>query len=223
MGSVFLIGKSERFEYNHYFEPMQGDLLDVEGEAQTSMVLNRRSFYQNLDRFECHHDYRHNKKGRVFQKDFNYYFEPADFLTYHDPNSGLTLIQVKTEIALDYIIKLNNSGYFKIEAVKMKFDKMIPYIDEIKGAWISDLKGAHLKTAGYFGPYVNLSEEYKETAEEGNVSSMVIQFISSKDGNEYTITLSNKGSIYVSNNLESIEDELDLVLEVYRKLIKPHL
>lgn len=224
MGNVFLIGKANNFECQNFFKPMQESLLNnIEGESSTSMKIKQKLFYKGLDQYDCHHDFKHNKKGRVFQRDFSYYFEPFDFLTYHNSNDGLTLVQIKTEIALDYVHQLNLSGYFNIEPVMMRFDKMIPYIHEIKGAWISELKGAHLKTAGYFGTNVNLSEEYKETAEEGKISSMVIQFISNKNGTEYTITLSNKGSIYISNKLDSIEDGLDLVLEVFNKLIKPHL
>lgn len=224
MSNVFLIAKSQKFQSTDFSFSMQGDLLEEsEGDPETYIKLSEESFHKDLDRYKCHHDYKHNKHGRVFHKDFSYYYEPIDFSTYYSSSDKLTLVQVKTDVGLDFIKQLNQSGEYSIEPVDMKFEKMIPHILEIKGAWISDLKDAHLKTAGYFGPNVNLSDEYIESAKEGNISSMVIQFTSSSDKKEYTITISRKGSIYIANTIELLEDKIELVLEVYDKLIKPHL
>lgn len=223
MAKAYLVCHSNKFIKDHYLIPIQNDLLedDVEGAPETYIKPAKENYFLNFDKYICHHDYKHNAHGRVFQKSFSYYFEPLNFYTYNNPSNALTLIQTKTDVALDFISKLSQTGEYNVEPVVVDFKSMIPHIDEVAGAWIADLKRAHLKTAGFFGPHVNKSEEYKRAAEEGNVSSISIKFTS--NSKEYTVLISGKGSIVLYDSFNTIEEELDLILQIYEQLIKPHV
>lgn len=223
MAKAYLVCTSYKFNEKDYYLPIQGDLLDVEGEPETFIKFNNKNFHRNFDQYICHHDFRHNRSGRVFKKDFTYYFEPLDFYTYHNPNNDLTLVQTKTEIAIDFIQKLRSTNKYDMEPVDIDFNSMIPHIPEVGGAWIANLKRAHLKTAGYFGPHVNKSDEYKEAAREGNVSSIQMNYIGRATNKEYTVTISKKGSIVLYDSFNTIEEEIDLIHEIYNHLINPHV
>src|SRR5690625_6167163 len=110
MGNVFLIGKANNFECQNFFKPMQESLLSIEGDSSTSMKIKQKLFYKGLDQYDCHHDFKHNKKGRVFQRDFGFYFEPFDFLSYYNLNYGLTFVQIKKEKCLDYVEHVKLTG-----------------------------------------------------------------------------------------------------------------
>src|SRR5690625_1011944 len=223
MAKAFLVCQSKKFLQKEYLIPIQKDLLDLEGKAEISIKPNHDNFHSSFGQYICHHDYLLNKKGKVFDKPFNYYFEPQDFYTYYNQDTGLTLIQTKTDAALDFINKMNRTDYFEIEPVDINFQKMIPLITEVAGAWIADLKRAHLKTADFFGSHVNKSEEYIEAASEGNISNIQMKYARSTDEKEYYIAISKKGSIILYDTLPTVEDELDIVMEVYNKFICPHL
>lgn len=225
MAKAYLLCLSDKFNESDFEISFQYDLLEdlVEGEPETYIKSYRKEFHLGFNQYKCHHDYKHNKSGRVFQQDFTYYFEPLDFYTYYCTDTNLTMIQTKTDVAIDFIQKLNETKEYDINPIEIDFEKMIPHITEIGGAWFANLKKAHLKSAGLFGPHVNKSEEYKEAAKEGNISSIQINFISGTNSKEYTVLISSRGTIVLYDTHETIEAEMELVKDIYNKLIKPHL
>lgn len=225
MVKTYLVCVTKKFKKDDFLLPMQIDLLEdeVEGEALTSINQSSDNFHIEFEQYKCHHDFKHNKSGRVFQQNFSYYFEPLNFYTYHNSNENLAFIRTKTEVALDFIEKLNTTGEYDLKPIEINFEKMIPHIDEIGGAWFANLRKAHLKSAGYFGPHVNKSEEYKEAAREGHVSSIQINYINRVNSNEYTVLISKKGSIVLYDRFETLEEELELVDQICARLIRPHV
>ena len=109
MPKTYLICISKKFLTEGYQIPIQYNLFEneVEGEAETYIKPNYEESYFGFDQYLCHHDFKHKKKGKVFQKNFSYFFEPADFNLYYNPETSLTLIGIKTDIALDFINELN--------------------------------------------------------------------------------------------------------------------
>lgn len=219
----FLVCSIERFNKDNFLVPIQNELLDNEGVSEISVKIQHTNFHDSFDQYQCRHDFKHNKSGRVFGRSFNYYFEQLKFYTYYSEELNLSLIQTKTDAAIDFSQKLNETEHYIFRPIELDFSKVIPHITEVAGAWIADLKKTNLKTVGFFGPNVNRSEEYKEAAAEGNISSLQIRYISSFDQREHYVGLSKKGSIILYTVLPTIEDELNLVLDIYNKLIKPHL
>lgn len=223
MAKAYLICNSNKFKQSDFFVPIQKELFESEGESEVSIKLHKENFHLNFDQYLCHNDFIHNTRGRVFNRDFNYYIEPLSFYSYYRENKNLLYIQTKTEAALDYISKLNKTHEYGLDPVSVNFNKMIPHITEVAGVWIADLKRINLKTAGYFGPNVHRSEEYKEAAAEGNVSSIHIKYIGDKTRKEHYIVISNKGSVILYDSFQTLEDEIEIVTEVFEKFIYPHL
>ncbi|MEK6455237.1 hypothetical protein [Caldifermentibacillus hisashii] len=219
----YLLCKTNKFNREGYFIPIQQDLFEHEGTSVAKLEINKPDFHLGFDQYECYYDYKHKTKGIVFNKPFNYYFEPLNFYAYYRDDLKLSLFQTKTDAAIEFTNKLNSTKHFDINPFNIQFNKIIPLIVDVAGAWIADLKRAHLRTAGFFGPNVHKSEEYKQAAEEGNVSSIQMKYISEKNNSEYYVAISRKGSIILYDTLPTIEDEIDLVYEVYSKLICPHL
>jgi hypothetical protein len=224
MTKAFLACKTHRFnETQSYMIPIQQELFEHEGSSEIKIEIHHKDFFCRFDQYLCHHDFMHKKNGKVFGQYFNHYFEPLNFYTYYNETENLTFIQTKTDAALDFVKRLNLSKHYNLEPVKIDFTKMYPLITEVAGAWIADLKRAHLKTAGFFGPNVHKSEEFIEAASEGNVSSIQMKFISDFTKEEYSVAISKRGTIVLYDTFDTIEKELDLVNEVFTRLIKPHL
>jgi hypothetical protein len=223
LAKAYLVCDTKIFNKDDFLVPIQQKLIEDEGSSEISIKINKKNFHLSFDQYLCHHDYIHNKSGIVYGKRFTKYFEPIDFYTYYKEESNLSFIQAKSDVALDFIRQLNDTKYYQFEPIKIDFKMMLPLITEVSGAWIANLKRAHLKTAGYFGPNVHKSEEYKEAASEGNVSSIQMKFISENNKEEYYIAITQKGSIVLYDSFQTIEKELEIVYEVYNKLIYPHL
>lgn len=202
-----------------YNNPVQDKIIKDEGDPEISLKLNRENFYLDFDQYFCHHDYKQKKYGKAFDMYFNYFFEPLDFYLYYNKDSSFCLIQTRTKVAIDFLKELNKTGDFDLQTVKIDYSKMYPIINEISGAWIADLKGDYLKTAGLFGHHVDKSEEFKQAAKEGEVSSLRLRFINENSKEEHAVGISRKGAIVLYDNFNQIEDEINLVIEIYNKLI----
>lgn len=223
MAKSFLVCKANRFNKENFIIPIQQKLFEDEGTSEVKIEMHKPNFYLGFDQFMCTYDYMHKKSGRVFNRNFNYYFEPLRFYAYFLEELNLVLVQTKGDAAIDFINKLNSTKSYDIQPVDMHFNKMIPLITEVAGAWIANLNRAHLKTAGLFGPNVHKSEEYIEAASEGNVSAIQMKYILDKSKVEYYVMISKKGSIVLYDTFDTIESEIELVYDVFSKIINPHL
>lgn len=204
-----------------YFVPTQLDLM--EEQPVVSLRLNQGDFHLGFDQYLCTYDFVHNKSGRANGQYFSRYLEEKKFYTYYNKSHETALIQVNSEVALEFVRELNTTHEFNLNPVKIHFDKIIPLLPEVAGAWIADLNRTHLKTAGFFGPNVHKSEEYKQAAAEGNISSLQMKYISNSNSQEHTINISKKGSLTIYDRLQTVEDEISLINDIYQKLIYPHL
>lgn len=219
---TYLVCDVLKFNKHSYSSPIQQELegLESEGQQETSLNLSDEYYYEGFHRYNCYHDYKHNRFGKVWNKIFNYYFEPTNFYLYYNETFKLILVSIKTDVGLDFIDKLNKSSYYEIKPIEIDFMAMYPFILEINGAWIANINQTYLKTAGYFGPHVNKSEEFKQAAKIGEVSSLMLKYVSPLK-EEITIGISKKGSITLYDSFDRIEDEIYIILDIYNKLIRP--
>ncbi len=222
MGKPFLLCNVNRFKTDAYNLPMQQELeITTEGVPEIWIKPEIKKFYQSFDQYYCHHEYKHRKFGRIRDITFHYYFEPVDFYAYYDKSLNLCILQVKTDIALDYIDKLNTYSEYDLKAIEMDFSQMYSKLPYVSGAWVGQLKDTNIKTKGLFGNNVHESEEFKIAASVGKVSGLNLNFISQITNEEHYINISSKGSITLYDTFNTLQDELDIIMEIYKKLISP--
>lgn len=202
--------------------PIQQELLENEGEQISSLELQKKDYMNIFDQYKCHHDLKVKRYGKVYGRTFNHFFEPKDFKMYHNENDSYCMIQANLDTASDFVNHLNDSKKYRLSKVKINFEDMYPLINEVAGAWIADLKRTHLKKAGFFGPNVHKSEDFKAAAEEGNVSAIQMRYIG-KDQIEHYVAISKKGAISLYDQFPTVEDEISLAVDIYNTLVKPHI
>lgn len=223
MTKAYLVCDVEKFLQDSYLVPIQQQIeeLRTEGTPEIRIKLKDSIYCEGFARYNCHHEYIRKQHGIVYGQEFNYYFEPKDFYLYYSKDKELSLLQAKTEITLDFINHLNYSGYYSFNPIKINFVNMYPLITEITGGWVANLKKTFLKTAAYYGPNVNKSDEFIQAAKIGEVSHLQIKYVSPFSGEELTVGISSKGSVILYDSFERIEDEINIVLSIYETLIKP--
>lgn len=221
MAKSYLICDVAHFHKTSHLIPIQQELFETEGNPEISLNIINHDYHREFDRYDCHHDYKHNRSGKVYDQTFSYYFEQVDFYMYYNKDQRLALIGTKTDIAIDFVKKLSGDGHHEMNPVEINLAAMYPLIMEIRGVWISNLNQTYLNTAGYFGPNVNRSEEFKQASEIGDVSSLRIVYVHPESGEELDVGISKRGSVTLYSTFDRVEDEIDVVLDIYDKLIKP--
>lgn len=217
VSSYMLCDINNFYNKDEYFIPIQQELLPNEGKPEISVKLKNKLFHNGFKQYRCHHDFKHNVFGKVYGNEFNYFLEPLNFNMFK--NNDIALISVRKEVALDFISHLSKTNLYDLTPVEVNFTNMYPLITEVSGAWIADLKRAHVRTAAFFGPNVNKSNDFLDAANEGNVSSIRINFVFRE--REYSILISKDGIVVIQTHVDTFEDEIDLIMDIYEKLINP--
>lgn len=212
--------EKEDFQFDYQSEFFEDDENFMgEGTPKVSLSSDKNKFnHMCYRKILGSYDYIHQKKGKVFNKYFSRYFEEFKFPIYYNENESFLMIQIKTDVGLEFIESINSNENFNVKVINIDFEKIVQNVPEISGAWIAELKSKHLKSTGLFGPKVNLSEEYKEAINEGEISSMIITFI--YDSCEFKVNISRKGSVTLLNKIASPEQEIEILNEIYTQLLK---
>lgn len=221
MGKTYLICNLISFPNTaSYLLSQQQTLLDDEGPAEIKFNLEQTNFFKSFNKYNAHHDFKVMKKGRIKNHNFDFFYEPLDFNFYIDTTRSIMLVRIKTDVALDFVSKFNDEKPFFIQPITINFQKIIAQINDISGAWFADLNKHHLKSAGYFGDGVDKSQEYQDAAKIGNISAINFKYPAKFNNEEYAVTISSKGSLYLRESLTDEKEELDVVLEIFDNLLK---
>lgn len=238
MVKSFLVFKVDKFNTEGYFQENQINLFEenvpVEqlilrsrdtlppetGEIHFEITPTGNTILNNYKEYNCSFEMKKNKTGKVFGIIFHSYLEPSEFKLYYNVSESLCIIQTKTDVASAFVKELNHTKFFDLIPIKMDFSKIMTKVDDISGAWIAGLKGKHLNSAGLFGYNVHKSPEYKDATSKGNLSLIIIKYENPIDHYEYSVGISQKGSIILYSALESLKDELEFVYKIYNDLLK---
>jgi hypothetical protein len=128
------------------------------------------------------------------------------------------LVRTKADIAKDFIERLRK-GVDDFDALdrQVNFQELRPYLTYISGAWFADMRTANLSSAGMFGSHVDRSGEFTRAARHGTLRSLTI-FYKHREA-QYHVMITSSGTIVVYDSFDSLEEELDLVLDIKRQLL----
>jgi len=196
-------------------------LPEGEEESETSYSLSQPSFMKDVDRFTAHHELKVDRYGRAHGKYFSFYYEPYNFTFYYDRARNLVYLCAKKKVVNSFIEDIGLSSNWP--KITVNYEAMIPYLQNITGAWFCQLKLEYLNTAGYFGPHVNRSEYFKKAAELGQISVLYISLSWPLGGNEYRVGITSDGAIILPKTMELEDEEIAIVQYVYDTFIAPTL
>jgi hypothetical protein len=226
MMATYLICNTEKFSKEPFNSESQLTLKDesgfnyFEGEPTTRMEIDKKGYFQDFYSFKCHHELKEKVAGKVFGKSFNHYLKPYEFHTFYDEDSKVTLIRLNTDAAIDFMETLNNKKVYKLKRKEVNFPYIISKVHEVSGLWVSEINNVNLSSAGYYGKDVHRDEDVRDMIGNGEISYLQIKYTPFNGNEELTIGISKKGSVTLYNRLDNINDELEIVIDIYKKLLE---
>lgn len=218
---------AHRFYENVYVVSRQEELIDedglafFEGEPTSEIRPLQESHFPNFSTFSCKHDIKEKVFGRVFGRNFNYYLKPNEFFSFYNSIEELALFRLNIDASEDFVRTLNLEKVYKLEKIQIDFATLIPRVAEVSGLWISEIQSMNLSTAGYYGNDVHRNPEVQDMMKNGKISFIQIKYAKNAISEEYTIGISSKGAVNLYNKFHTISDELEIIMDIYEKLLKP--
>lgn len=143
-----------------------------------------------------------------------------EFFVFTPPNLTYAIVKAKHKIA--------NELFRRIHDKEKSFDYLLREVDliglkndlhsQVRGGWFRDLEIEDVSTAAIFGANVSDSDEWDKYANNGTLSSLVIEF--SHRGERHSVNVSLSGAITLYANYDDVYS-LDLV-EKFNRIVGKH-
>ncbi|AOV07903.1 hypothetical protein [Sporosarcina ureilytica] len=191
----------------------------VEGYGDTKITRANSEKIDNIIEYDCEHDFKQNKVGKVFNHFFEYYFVPSSFKSYYIKNDNLFIINTSTDPAIDFINKLNTQNGSNILTQNVNFEKLLKKLENVNGIWISDIKTQNLSASGLFGDQVDQSTEFDRIKEKGKISYITFT-IENMYHRSLSVGVTQNSAIIISNKLDKPGDGIEVAKKIFDTLLK---
>lgn len=215
MAKSYTFCTAERFKDGELHADLQIRLEDVEENPETYYFVEQRQFHEGFDLYKAHHDLKVRQFGKVYGKTFNSYLQPTDFAMYFRPTDRLALLATKRDVVDGFLAALAESKKgTEIKRHSVDLQSLV-HRGKIVGAWFSEIQQPNLKTAGFFGPDVDRSQEFQTATNRGQLSEVLFSHRDS-GGEEHTVAITKNGAVILYKNYATVQDELDIALQVFK-------
>lgn len=231
MAQSYHIIKASRFRnsgYNTEFQTqltIDNDIGISEGEGRTSLVRIDDLIIDDkiFNRYQTHFDLKKMAQGRVFEREFTYYFEPHDFESYFNESDGIFIISAKKDVSINLMKELNHLSPidgrvkpYKLETIPVNFQEVISRSSDVSGVW-AKVDRTNVETQAFFGTNVNDDPEVKAIIDRGHTS--YVQISITYTDIEHKIGITKEGNIVFFTTPPSTHDLINIIYYVYERLL----
>lgn len=191
----------------------------VEGYGDTKISRVKSTKNNSIIEYDCEHDFKQNKIGKVFNHLFEYYFIPTSFKSFYMKSEKIFIVNTGTDPAIDFISVLNTQNNSNILTASVDFDRLLKKLNNVNGIWISNIKTQNLSASGLFGDQVDQSTEFDRIKEKGSISyvTFTIEYVYHKP---LLVGVTQNSSIIISNKLDNPEEGIEVAKKIYDTLLK---
>ncbi|MGX7108318.1 hypothetical protein [Facklamia miroungae] len=223
----YLIAKVSNFKDDFKISPAEQlaftdkqEVQVTEGDGKTSMVFETEFFKENklIRNYIIDFDYKLNKKGKVFDRFFNYYYEPKQFNLYYLKNENIIIIRSQKDVAKEFLKELKEHyQHFDFDILNINIKEILSKVGELKSAWIN-VEKTGVNTESYHGIKVDDETDVIEAIDRNKAT--YVTFIYKFDKSEIYCGISKKGNIVLYDDQLAPENQLKLLIRIYNSLIK---
>lgn len=208
---------------NHVQLTLFGEDEDIE----TKVTMERKNYEGSLALMRVESSVRHQTFGyiRSFIEsekrkiDFNEYLQPVDFPAYYDQEEKIIVFQSPKKVCKGVMAHLRDKACdIDLQEMEVNFTELAKIHSEYLAAWFRGVS-SRVQAAGLSGNQIQDDLLFKNLSQVGQLSNVTIPW--KFDGAEHSIMITNMaGIVLVHNYQNNIGFELQLVMDVYDKILK---
>ena len=199
-----------------------------EGEdVETKVTMERERYEANFALMRVESSVRHQTFGyiRTFidskkrKIGFSEYLQPVDFPAYYDKDKQIIIFQAPKKDCRGVLAHLRDKTFvIELEELKVDFVKLSQIHSEYLGAWFRGVS-SRVQSAGLSGHQIQDDLLFQRLSAVGQLSNVTIPWQFS--GVEHSVMITNMAAIVLVQNYQNnIGFELQLVMDVYDKILK---
>ena len=177
--------------------------------------------------YEARFEHRVERAGRYFEKNFEWYYEPHNFLFYRIPSINVVAFTTGKDTVKNFIrsMRQDNTSNLRLKLLDLDLRDITNRIQVVRGAWIGELAhvNQHISTQAFFGNHINQSPEFQNAVTQGKLGAINFQHTHLTRVRQSGI--SRYGAIYFFQRIKdhfnqpNIRAELEFVLDIYESYI----
>lgn len=221
------------------------NLFDTKGVAQdtqTQLIPNDVGLYEGEGRlimtptkqltingktyitFDIRYDYKKMKQGIVFDKAFEYYFEPHHFNAYYNADDSLFILRVKKEAATGFLKGLSKikfgtakKSHYSFTELSVDFKEIMAKAENVSGL-TARVDRDHIHAQAYWGDNVDQDAEVTHIIAQDKTSYVQLQ-INLETGQIVKVGITKHGNIVLYTIPKTEESQIALTLQIYSQFL----
>jgi hypothetical protein len=198
--------------------------LQIEGTSpgpQTEIRSGLGSLsFRDFKPYEIEHERDVFMFGRLYDDNraFSKFIARSEIRAYHSEASQILLLCGKKADILDFCRKTEEFPQISLQTIEIDMKALQEKLPEVSGAWFR-YRAGFIRAKGFMGQQIQDTAEYKNAANEGDISTLSFYFEDSRNGGIHPIQVTEDGAVVLQKNYKTVEDELDFVLHVKATLL----
>ncbi|MHA3225719.1 hypothetical protein ACV7JQ_07215 [Globicatella sulfidifaciens] len=227
MPNSYLIAKVTNFNEKILITPnKQLGFLDEDGLNMTEGEGTTRMNYiedfevegYSIQKYHVKMDYKVNKRGKVFDRFFNFYYQPNEFEMFYVKSENILFVRTQKDVAKEFLKQLNlHQPNLEYKILEIELKTILNKIEKIKSAWIKVSKDG-INVESYHGNQVNNDQVVRKAIQ--NNTANYINFIYEFNDHEIYCGISKKGNINLYEDQLVEHNKLVLLFKIYTHLLK---
>lgn len=226
MAKSYKITVVEKFDDSKFGDrPLTfGRQLQIEGtrpgpETRIHKSQQKLSF-ADFQPFDIEHEYDVYMYGRLYddERSFNKFIARSEIRSYYSGSKKLMLLCGKKADILDFCRKTEELPLIKLKTLQIDMKALQERLPEVRGVWFRFRTGL-IRAKGFMGQQIQDTREYQDANTDGDISTLSFYFSDERNAIIHPIQITEDGAVVLQKNYQSIEEELDFILQVRTALL----
>lgn len=169
----------------------------------------------DYEAYLVHHEMVVEQVGRAQSVEFTQFLAPFEFNVYVRRGDDAMFVQTNKRVCASFVSDLSLTGDFDLSGNAVDFDRLMPIVADVKGAWFR-FRQSDLHAGAYFGSHVDRSLAYQEAMLSGVMSSLYV--LHEFNGQQIQIQVTADCCIVIFPDLHDVRSDLAVVESVLSML-----
>jgi len=163
------------------------------------------------------HEMEENVYGRISNQSFHKYIRKETIFAYHSESESLFLLSGKKKFVIDFCKKTKDSNDILISTINVNMSSLLTKLPSVKGVWFRFSNGL-IRASALMGSNIDSTMDFQKYKSVGDISTL--SFLYEFGEVLHSIMVTNDGAIVLYENYKEISDEIEIILDIDKNLLK---
>lgn len=208
----------QEFDTHPFPVKAQYSIPGIAEEPQTTIYKSRdESKVEDFTSLSIEHEHEVKAYGRINSTRFERYIRKGFINGYQSKERQLFLLSGKKDDILSFVRYTRVLPDIRISTLRIDMKALLARLTEVKLVWFRFPAGM-IHASALMGDHLEKTSPFKEAKSQGDISTLSF-YLEDDAGNHHPMMVTSDGAVVVMDPYQQIAIELELVLDVFDRLL----